>query len=255
MGRNSYPEDIGAVGVEPPVHTTLPGCSGATPGWSLILPPPFGDGLSSCTCSALWFGVLDIAWSYNHLVFSEVRTLVSRSKPRAIFPKEISYCLRKIWPCFKALEVSTVFSYWCVPEPSCSIWICCRHSECLSICRISSPMVLQVGAVAESSLIWALLPCDTIPDALFRAAHTRVVCVTSKLKKTSAKCLHFGSTRWSSVFFLWRGPLDPQKLHWGSRSLGFHRLSPSLWPACDLLRHLPYVKFLPTSYSQPDIIK
>ena len=45
-------------------------------------------------------------------------------------------------------------------------------------------MVLQVGAVAESSLIWALLPCDTIPDALFRAAHTRVVCVTSKLKKT-----------------------------------------------------------------------
>ena len=75
MGRNSHPEDVGAMGVEPSVHTTLPGCLGAIPGWSLMLPPPFGDGLYSRTCSALWFGVLDTAWSYDNLVFSEVRTL------------------------------------------------------------------------------------------------------------------------------------------------------------------------------------
>ena len=46
-------------------------------------------------------------------------------------------------------------------------------------------MGLEVGAVAESSLIWALLPCDTVPDALFRVAHTRVVCVTFKTEKLS----------------------------------------------------------------------
>lgn len=110
-----------------------------------------------------------------------------------------------------------------------------------SSCRV----ILDLGPAS----MWHHTGCSVLSGT-----YTCCVCYL-KTEKNSAKCLHFGSARWSSVFFLWRGPLDPQKLHWGSRSLGFHRLSPSLWPACDLLRHLPYVKFLPTSYSQPDIIK
>lgn len=50
---------------------------------------------------------------------------------------------------------------------------------------------------------------------------------------------------WSNMSFIWRGPWDPWKLHWGSRSLN-SPWSPTLWHAWDLLRHLAYLKFLPT---------
>lgn len=52
--------------------------------------------------SNLWVCILDNTWGLMITWYSVVRISVSISKPRTVFPKEISYCLKKTWLCSKA---------------------------------------------------------------------------------------------------------------------------------------------------------
>ena len=86
-----------------------------------------------------WVCILDNTWGLMITWYSMVRISVSISKPRTVFPKEISYCLKKTWLCSKTLEASTVFSSWSVPDAICIIWIYCKHFEYFKVCGNKGP--------------------------------------------------------------------------------------------------------------------
>lgn len=146
--------------------------------------------------------------------YSMVRLLVSISKPRTVFPKEISCCLKKTGLCSKALEASTVFSYWSAPDAFCSIWISCRHFEHFHVFGNKGPLVPVWSSCR--AFLWSGSYLYLTPHLiLFLEQNTYMLYVTSKTKKaqqTSAYLLVIRIARWSNLSFTWRGPLDPKTL-------------------------------------------
>lgn len=188
-----------------------------------------------------------------------VRISVSRSKPREIFPKAVSYCLKKTWLCSKALEASTVFSSWNMPEAHCSIWMCCGHSEYLQIRRNRGPCGSSLEQLQTLSLIWTLLVSDTIPDSLFRAAHKHTsLYVTDKTKEAQQTfvCILVMGCKVKQFVFHMGVTLGPSETSLSQQVPELPQiLSPTLQHTQDVLRHRAYLKFLLTGFSQPDLIK
>lgn len=120
---------------------------------------------------------------------------------------------------------STFLSYSSLPEAFCSFRICCQQLECLQICWNKGPCGANLEQLQSLPFIWTLLMFDTIADTLFRAvrAYVQVTTKTTKAQQTFACILVIGRARWSNLSFTQRGLLDLQKLHWGIRSLNFHK--------------------------------